>query len=72
MGFSFLPFEENCAATFGRLRSVDKLKTPDAIHLSSAATAGVDLFLTGDPQLLKRSLYVPGIHFIADFTLPLL
>jgi predicted nucleic acid-binding protein len=72
MGFSFLSFDENCVTAFGRLRSIDKLKAPDSINLASAATAGVDMFLTGDAQLLKRRLHVPGIHFIADFTLPLL
>jgi len=72
MGFSFLPFEEDCAPAFARLRAVEKLKAPDAIHLACAASAGVDMFLTGDAQLLKRRLHVPGIHFIADFTLPVL
>ncbi len=72
MGFSFLPFDANCAPAFSRLRSVDRLRAPDAIHLSCAATAGMDMFLTNDAQLLQRRLHVPGIHFIADFTLPVL
>lgn len=72
MGFSFLPFDGDCAATFARLRSGTKLKAPDAIHLACASAAGVDMYLTGDTQLLKRGLHVPGIQFIADFTLPVL
>jgi hypothetical protein len=67
MGFSFLPFDDRCVATFSRLRSEMRLKAPDSIHLSCAAAAGVDMFLTGDTQLLKRRLTVPGIQFIADF-----
>jgi predicted nucleic acid-binding protein len=70
MGFSYLPFAANAVDTFAHLRSVDRVKTADAIHLASAAAAGVDLFLTNDKHLLK--LYVPGIHFIADFNTPLL
>jgi len=67
MGFSFLPFDDKCVSTFSRLRSEMELKAPDSIHLSCAAAAGVDMFLTGDRQLLKRRLTVPGIQFIADF-----
>jgi predicted nucleic acid-binding protein len=67
MGFSFLPFDSNCVTTFSRLRSEMGLKAPDSIHLSCAAAAGVDMFLTGDGQLLKRKLHLPGIHFITDF-----
>jgi predicted nucleic acid-binding protein len=72
MGFSFLPFESRCIDVFSRLRSEQRLKAPDSIHLASASVAGVDMFLTGDAQLLKRGLRVPGIHFIADFNLPIL
>jgi predicted nucleic acid-binding protein len=70
MGFSFLPFDEGAVPAFSRLRSKDKLKPPDAIHLACAASAGIDLFLTGDKQLV--TLFVPGIQFIADFYTPLL
>ena len=70
MEFAYLPFEAGAVDTFSHLRSVHRVKTADAIHLSCAASAGVDLFLTGDKQLLK--LYVPGIRFIADFENPIL
>lgn len=72
MGFSFLPFEETCVVPFSRLCSVHGLKAPDSINLASASAGHVDMFLTGDAQLLKRGLHIPGIHFIADFTLPVL
>jgi uncharacterized protein len=72
MGFSFLSFDGACPAVFAKLRFESKLRAPDAIHLACAAAAGVDMYLTGDAQLLNRRLHVPGIQFIADFTLPIL
>lgn len=66
MGFSFLPFDGGAVAPFSRLRARERLKPADAIQLSCAASAGMDLFLTGDKQLTR--LDVPGIQFIADFT----
>lgn len=65
MGFSFLPFDGGSVTPFSTLRSKQKLKVADSIHLACAASAGIDLYLTGDMQLFK--LDVPGIQFIADF-----
>ncbi|HEX8711154.1 MAG TPA: PIN domain-containing protein [Terracidiphilus sp.] len=70
MGFSFLPFDEGAVAPFSMLRAAHKLRIADSIHLACAASAGIDLFLTGDKQLLK--LDIPGIQFIADFNTPIL
>jgi predicted nucleic acid-binding protein len=70
MGFCCLPFDEGAVAPFSRLRSKGKTKVADAIHLACAASAGIDLFLTGDKELVK--LDVPGIQFIADFNTPIL
>ena len=70
MGFNCLPFDEGAVAPFSRLRAKDKVKVADAIHLACAASAGIDLFLTGDQQLVK--LDIPGIQFIADFNNPVL
>jgi uncharacterized protein len=70
MGFSLLPFDSGAVAPFSRLRAKERLKVADSIHLACAASAGIDLFLTGDKQLLK--LDVPGIQFIADFNTPIL
>lgn len=70
MGFSYLPFDEGAVAPFSRLRSGEKLKVADAIHLACAASAGIDLFLTGDKRLTR--LDVPGIQFIASFNTPIL
>ena len=70
MGFHFLPFDQGALLPFSQLRAKEKLRAADAIHLACAASAGVDLFLTGDKQLTKR--HVPGVKFIADIDNPLL
>jgi len=70
MGFILLPFDGGAVAPFATLRAKQKLKVADSIHLACAASAGIDLFLTGDKQLAK--LDVPGIQFIADFNNPVL
>jgi len=70
IGFSYLPFDAGAVETFSRLRAKARLRIADAIHLACAASAGIDLFLTGDQQLIR--LDVPGIQFIADFQTPIL
>jgi len=70
MGFSFLIFGDRAVVPFSSLRAKQKVKVADAIHLACAASAGIDLFLTGDKDLMR--LDVPGIQFIADFSSPIL
>jgi uncharacterized protein len=70
MGFSYLPFNERAVGPFSQLRSQSRVKVADAINLACAAAAGMDLFLTGDQQLI--GLHVPGIQFVADFNTPIL
>jgi predicted nucleic acid-binding protein len=70
MGFAYLPFDAGAIEPFSKLRSKQKVRIADAIHLACAASAGIDLFLTGDKRLSK--LDVPGIQFIADFNTPIL
>lgn len=70
MGFSYLPFDAGAVMPFSHLRAKNRLKAADAIHLACAASAGIDLFLTGAKQLI--GLDVAGIQFIADFNTPLL
>jgi predicted nucleic acid-binding protein len=70
MRFSFLPFEAGAVESFSDLRSQTKARIADAINLSCAAAAGMDLFLTGDKDLVK--LDVPGIQFIMNFDTPVL
>lgn len=70
IGFSYLPFDSRAVKPFSDLRAKQKLRVADSIHLACAASAGIDLFLTGDKHLLK--LDIPGIQFIADFNTPIL
>jgi len=65
IGFRFLPFDERAVRPFSVLRGREKLKVADSVHLACAASAGIDLYLTGDKRLTR--LDVPGIQFIADF-----
>jgi len=64
MNVQLLPFDAGAVDTFASLRAAQKLATADSIHLACAASKGVDLFLTGDKQLMKQ--IVPGIQFISS------
>jgi len=69
-GVKILPFDLAASSRFGLLRAKYRKSAADTIHLSCAAAAGVDLFLTGDKALLK--LHVDGIKFIAGIDTDLL
>lgn len=58
-----IPFTAETADRYARIRGTMDVSSPDAIHLSCAATAGTDLFLTNDQELVGR--IIPGIQFIA-------
>jgi predicted nucleic acid-binding protein len=64
-GITVLPFLENVAEAFARVRIDPGIRPPDAIQLATAGTAGCDLFLTNDERLMRA--IVPGIHFITSF-----
>jgi len=58
-----LPFRAETADHYARIRAGNRVSPADAIHLASAAEAGVNLFLTNDHRLQRVA--VPGIDFIA-------
>lgn len=58
-----LPFRARTAEIYAGLRANLPVKSPDAIHLATAAEAKADVFLTNDKHL--HHLVVPGIQFIA-------
>jgi len=58
------PFDLKVADMYAKLRANPSIKAPDAIQLSCAAVAGVELFVTNDKSL--HNLSIPGIHFIAS------
>lgn len=57
-----LPFGPESAVRYADVRAAQRVSPPDAIHLASAAEAGIDLFLTNDRRL--QGLVIPGIQFI--------
>jgi len=63
---TILPFDFAAARKFAQLRAIrpHKIRPPDAIQLSCAATMGMDLFLTNDTRM--HSLQVDGIQFITS------
>ena len=58
-----IPFTSETADVYGRIKGSLKIPPADAIHLACAATAGTDLFLTNDKNLVGK--VIPGIQFIA-------
>ena len=58
-----ISYTAETADSYARIRAGHRVSPADAIHLASAGTVGVDLFLTNDHRL--QSLAIPGIHFIA-------
>ena len=60
---ALIPFTAETADVYGRIKGLLNIPSADAIHLACAATAGTDLFLTNDKNLLGK--IVPGIQFIA-------
>jgi predicted nucleic acid-binding protein len=59
-----LPFNEAAADRYSVIRGATRVSQADAIHLASAAEAGVDVFFTNDSDL--RKLSIPGIRLFAD------
>jgi predicted nucleic acid-binding protein len=58
-----VPFTAAAADCYARIRGSTDISSPDSIHLACAATAGTDLFLTNDRNLVGK--VIPGIQFIA-------
>ncbi len=61
-----IPFTDETADHFARIRIDRSISPADAIQLACAAQAGVDLFLTNDRRLARKA--VRGIQFIADLS----
>jgi predicted nucleic acid-binding protein len=59
-----LPFSMEAADRYSMIRAEMRVSQADAIHLATAAAAGVDLFVTNDEDLQK--LAISGIRFFAD------
>jgi predicted nucleic acid-binding protein len=65
-----VPFTIETADRYSQIRGTLGVAPADAIHLSCAAQAGTDLFLTNDKRLVGK--IVQGIQFIASLETQLL
>jgi predicted nucleic acid-binding protein len=61
---AILPFDHDAALAYAHIRQDRSIRPPDAIQLACAAHAGVDLFITNDDRLSKKT--VAGIHFVTS------
>jgi predicted nucleic acid-binding protein len=59
-----VPFDRDAALVYGIIRKDRTIKPADAIQLSCASTAAVDLFITNDERLSQK--VIPGINFITS------
>lgn len=57
-----LPFTVGTAQIYARIRRDRSVRAPDAIQLACAAEAKIDLFLTNDDRLSRKT--IPGIQFL--------
>lgn len=55
-GLHIVPPDRNIAVHAGKLRNQLKVKTPDAIHLSTAILSGASKFITNDKKLLAKKV----------------
>jgi uncharacterized protein len=58
-----VPYTLEMADLYANIRAAHGVSSADAIHLACAASAGTDLFLTNDRNLVAK--IIPGIQFIA-------
>jgi uncharacterized protein len=58
-----IPYTSDLADSYAQIRARLSVSSADAVHLACAASAGTDLFLTNDKNLVGK--FVPGIQFIA-------
>ena len=59
---SVLPFDQEAASAYARIRQDQSIAPSDAIQLACASAVGVDMFITNDHRLSQK--IVPGIQFI--------
>jgi predicted nucleic acid-binding protein len=61
---NLIPFDVTAARRYALLRRDRTIKSPDAVQLACAASAGIDLFVTNDRRLQGKN--VDGIQFIVS------
>ena len=63
-GTVLVPFDRGAARRYAAIRADRTIRPPDAIQLSCAAEAGVDLFITNDERLSRK--IIPGVQFLTS------
>jgi predicted nucleic acid-binding protein len=69
-GAVLIPFDRTAARHYATIRADRTLRAPDAIQLSCAAAAGIDLFITNDDRLSQK--IISGVQFVASLDRALL
>jgi predicted nucleic acid-binding protein len=59
-----IPFNREAARIYANVRWDRTISPPDAIHLSCAAKARIDMFVTSDDRLSRKK--VPRIQFLVS------
>ena len=59
-----VPFNVEAARAYAQIRGDRTIRPPDAVQLACAASASIDLFITNDDRLSRRT--VPGIQFLTS------
>jgi predicted nucleic acid-binding protein len=63
-GITVLPFDLQAASQYAHIRQDRTIRRADAIQLATAASAGIDLFITNDERLSR--VVVAGIAFVSS------
>ena len=63
-GIRVLPFDLQAASRYAHIRQDRTIRRSDAIQLATAASAGIDLFITNDERLSR--VVVAGISFVSS------
>lgn len=66
---TIIAFDRAAARTYAAVRGDRSIKPPDAVQLACAAATGIDLFVTNDDRLTRKT--VSGITFIASLGIAL-
>ena len=59
-----VPFNVEAARAYAQIRGDRTIRPPDAVQLACAASASIDLFITNDDRLSRRT--IPGIQFLTS------
>ena len=65
-GITVAPFDLQAASRYAHIRQDRTIARSDAMQLATAASAGIDLFITNDERLSR--VVVAGIAFVSSLS----